>query len=145
MEAFNWIIENSIDIFSSAQKSDQEYLSNVVYSSVRRISRKYIRCLQMKKKRIDSTSDLDSILAYSIFTQETYIEVDTIEQKLKKLPNKYRRVMKYYIYGYSTKQIAQLLQTTPENIRKIEHRACQKLRLYESNNLHILPKSSNIF
>ncbi|BFK83523.1 hypothetical protein I4000191A8_06610 [Clostridia bacterium i40-0019-1A8] len=99
----------------------------------------------MKKKRIDSTSDLDSILAYSIFTQETYIEVDTIEQKLKKLPNKYRRVMKYYIYGYSTKQIAQLLQTTPENIRKIEHRACQKLRLYESNNLHILPKSSNIF
>ena len=53
--------------------------------------------------------------------------------------------MKYYIYGYSTKQIAQLLQTTPENIRKIEHRACQKLRLYESNNLHILPKSSNIF
>lgn len=128
MEAFNWIIENSMEIFSSSQKSNKKYLSNIVYDSIRRISRNYLRRIQSARKHMDSTFDLDSVFADNAFTPETYVEIHVMKQMLNCLPNKYKKVLNYSIYGYSTKQIAQSLHTTPENIRKIKYRARQLLK-----------------
>lgn len=48
---------------------------------------------------------------------------DTVMDKLKTLPLKYRRILEYKVYGFSDEEIAKIEGISPVNVRVRKHRA----------------------
>ncbi len=128
-DAIVHIIDKADIIFSRPESSSDTYLRNLLNNCVRNAARDRLR---RKKVRISHYAPPDENIEY-ITDAKPSIRIWNL---LNELPPKYKDVLDYSAHGMDAKDIAQLINTTVDNVRHIKSRGLQRLREYlEMHNL----------